>query len=132
MKTPVRSIASTLTAILVLAATPARALTNEEIGGVYQGTSTATLPSGEQITAQLTVALRRSGQEKVVATVNGQTTTSIGRYQFVSPDVILSHFPGSESVFFVELKDGKLTANVIAKESNGEIVYETTVLKRVQ
>ena len=134
MKNSTRSITFALAVafILALSVTPARALTADEIAGIYRGTSVATLPSGERIYADLTATFRRSGNVKVVATVNGQSVTSRGNFRFVSGDVILQEFPTSESVAFVELSGDVLKATLVAKESNGEIVSEVTTLTLVQ
>lgn len=55
----IRSITSILTAgFLAFSAASARALTADEIAGIYKGTSTATLANGVSITASVTITLK--------------------------------------------------------------------------
>jgi hypothetical protein len=82
--------------------------------------------------ADVTITLKPHGREIVVATVNGQTSTTNGNYHFVSDDVILGGFPGSEFTAFVDLNGGDLTLTVLAKEANGEFASEITTLRLIQ
>ena len=131
MKNSIRSIASILTAgFLTLAASRAHALTLEDIAGTYQGTSVATLPTGQQVTASVTILFKKNGREKVTAIVNGQTSTTKGRCQFVSDDLIVGSFPTSEFTAFADLSGDTLTLTVLAKQSSGAIVSEVTTLTK--
>ena len=113
---------------VLLGSHAAFALTNEDIAGVYQGTSTATLPNGQTATAALTVTLKPGGREKVTAVYNGQTTTSKANYQFVSDDVILGTSATSEFVAFVQQSGSTLTLTILANEGSGIYVNEKTIL----
>jgi hypothetical protein len=121
-----------IAAALSLFAKPAHAQTTQALAGIYRGTSVATLPNGERVTANVTITLKPHGREIVVAEVNGQTSTSDGNYHFVSDDVILGSFPSSEYTAFVARNGSGLTLTVLAKESGGEFVSEVTTLSLVE
>lgn len=134
MKFLSRFFASTLLflAFFFVSALPAKALTNEDLAGVYQGTSTATLANGATISANLTITFKAKGNVKVVSTVNGQTSTSKGKYQFVSNDVILGSFTSSEFTAFVDVSGQSLTFTLLVKASDGSIISERTTASLVQ
>ncbi len=112
--------------LLFMVSRSASALTAAELAGVYQGTSTATLANGATISANLTITFKPAGNVKTVATVNGQTNTSKGKYQFVSDDVILGSFPSGEFTAFVTVNGRTLTFTLLVKASDGSIISERT------
>ncbi len=134
MKLPFRfsALTSLLAALLILWASPARALTSDDLAGIYKGTSTATLASGATVSADLTITFKAKGNVKVVATVNGQTNTSKGKYQFVSDDVILGNFSSGEFTAFVDVNGQALTFTLLVKASDGSIISERTTATLVQ
>ena len=126
------SISAISTAALLFAATPARALTVEDIAGIYQGTSVATLPSGQTVTASVTIRLKNNGHEKVTAIVNGQTSVSKAVFAFASDDIIVGGNSASEFTAFITQNGTSLTLMVLAKElATGEFVLEITTLALV-
>ena len=110
----------------------ASALTNQDISGVYQGTSVATLANGATVTASLTLTLKPQGNLKTVATVNGQTSTAKGKYQFVSEHGITETTNGGEAVALVDLNGSTLTINVLVRLDSGDIVKEVTTVTLVK
>ncbi len=111
---------------------PAFALTAADLAGVYKGTSVATLANGASVTASVTITLKPKGNIKTVATVNGQTTTSKGKYVFVSDDVLLGNFPSGEFTAIVVPDGDALTLTLLVKTADGSIVSERTTLSLVQ
>ncbi len=112
--------------LLSVAGRSASAMTAADLAGVYQGTSTATLANGATISANLTITFKPAGNVKTVATVNGQTSMSKGKYQFVSDDVILGNFPSGEFTAFVDVNGQTLTFTLLVKASDGSIISERT------
>ena len=53
-----------LAVVHTLAASPAHALTNADIAGTYQGTSVATLPTGQKVTADVDHHPQKGRQRK--------------------------------------------------------------------
>ncbi len=110
-------------------ASPAKALTNDDIAGIYQGTSVATLPNGQSVTATVSITLKASGKEKVKATVDGQTATSKGTFVFATDQIIVGQFSTGQFTAFAELNGNTLTLTVLAKQdATGQIVSEVTTL----
>ena len=118
--------------LLWLGRATAPALTADELAGVYQGTSVATLASGAVITANVTSTLKASGKVKTVATINGQTNTSKGSYQFVSDDVLLGNFPSGELTAIAVPDGNNLTLTLLVKATDGSIITERTALTLVR
>ena len=129
-----RSIALAIltSGLLSLGSHSAFALTNQDVSGVYQGTSVATLPNGATVTANLTLTLKPQGNLKTVATVNGQTSTAKGKYQFVSEHGITETTAGGEAVALVDLNGSTLTINVLVRLDSGDVVKEVTMVTLVK
>ena len=134
MKFPLRFSALTplLAGLLIMWVSPARAFTSDDLAGIYKGTSTATLANGATISANVTITLKAKGNVKVVGTVNGQTSTSKGKYQFVSDDVILGNFSSGEFTAFADLSGQTLSLTLLVKASDGSIISERTTATLVQ
>ena len=130
MKNSIRTTASLFTAALFLSAPPTHALTNDDIAGSYQGTSVATTANGTSVTAQVGFTIKRSGKIKGVATVNGQTVHSKGRYQFVSEYGIAESTDGGEALGFVEQNGSTLTFNLLVRLDNGQVIKEITTVNK--
>ena len=120
------SLAFLAFSLLFVAGRSASALTAEDLAGIYEGTSVATLANGAQISANVKITFKAKGTAKVVGTVNGQTSTSKGKYQFVSDDVILGNFPSGEFTAFVTVDGQTLTFTLLVKASDGSIISERT------
>ena len=118
--------------LLFVAGHSASALTNDDIAGVYQGTSVATTSSGATITANLTITFKPTGKIKTVATVNGQTVNGKGRYQFVSEHGISESTNGGEALGFVELDGSTLTFNVLVRLDSGDVLKEITTVTLIR
>ena len=94
-------------------------MTNQDIAGVYQGTSTATLPNGQVVTGTGTFTFKSNGKFKAKVAVNGQTTAGKGKYQFISEYAISETVDGGEAVAFVDLTGNTLTFNILVRLDNG-------------
>ena len=109
----------------------AKALTNQDIAGVYEGTSAVTLPTGQTITANLKLTIKPTGKLKTKATVNGQTTSAKGKYQFVSEYGITESTDGGEALGFVDLNGPTLTFNLLVRLDDGRVLKEITTVTRI-
>lgn len=113
---------------LSLGCQSASALTNADIAGVYQGTSVATLPNGQTATGTGTFTFKSNGKFKAKVAVNGQTTASKGKYQFISEFALVENVSGGEAIAYADLDGNALTFDVLVRLDSGEIVKEVTTL----